>query len=243
MKLGLIGFPLTHSFSPRYIKDIFVKANIDHLHSYNLYPLEHEEQLRNFRVLKLDGFNVTIPYKEKIIPYLDCLSEEAKIIGAVNCVKKEGNQYVGYNTDAYGFEKSLPSPEQYENPIHALILGTGGASKAVQYVLEKKEIPFTLIGRNTTPSYEEINKDTIRMHQLIVNTTPLGMYPDVDTFPSIPYQHLTKKHFLLDLVYNPKKTIFLGIGEAIGCKVQNGLQMLKCQADESLKIWGVILKK
>lgn len=243
MKLGLIGFPLTHSFSPGYIKDILVKANIGHLHSYNLYPLENEEQLKNFRELKLDGFNVTIPYKEKIIPYLDGLSEEAKTIGAVNCVKKEGNLYVGYNTDAYGFEKSLPSPEQYENPIHALVLGTGGASKAVQYVLKNKDIPFTLIGRNTTPSYDEITEETIRKHQWIINTTPLGMYPNVDIFPSIPYQYLTKKHFLIDLIYNPQKTIFLAVGEAIGSKIQNGLRMLQCQADESLKIWGVILKK
>lgn len=243
MKLGLIGYPLTHSFSPGYINNIFVKANIDHQYSYNLYPLENEEQLKNFRVLKLDGFNVTIPYKEKIISYLDDLSEEAKTIGAVNCVKKEGNLYVGYNTDAYGFEKSLPNPEQFENPLHALILGTGGASKAVQYVLKKKDIPFTLIGRNTSPSYEDITKETIRKHQLIINSTPLGMYPDVDIFPLIPYQYLTKKHFLIDLIYNPKKTIFLAIGEAIGCKIQNGLRMLQCQADESLKIWGVIFKK
>ena len=241
MKLGLLGYPLSHSFSPGYIIPKLEKNGIGHLHTYELYPIDSEAYLSDYRMLDLDGFNVTIPYKEKIIPYLDSISNEASAVGAVNCVKKEGDKFVGYNTDVYGFEISLLGMARPEQLSKAIILGTGGAAKAVKFVLKKLGIAYLQVGRHSTPSYQHITREIIDDHPLIINTTPLGMHPDIDSFPEIPYQYLTKKHFLLDLVYNPEKTVFLGIGEAIGCTTKNGMEMLKCQADKSLEIWGIHL--
>jgi shikimate dehydrogenase len=187
----------------------------------------------------LAGLNVTIPYKEKVIPYLDVLSDEVKQIGACNCIAIQGSKLKGYNTDVIGFEISLMKKLKSHHQ-QALVLGTGGAAKAVHYVLAKNGISFLKISR--TPgddqlSYESLTKEIIESHQLIVNTTPLGMYPDINSFPPIPYEHLGNQHYLFDLVYNPDKTMFLLRGEERGAEIENGADMLIDQAEASWDIW------
>jgi shikimate dehydrogenase len=187
------------------------------------------------------GLNVTIPYKEKILPFLNTLDPVAMEIGAVNTIdiiRKNGLLVMnGYNTDASGFEKSI----RLEGQINALILGTGGAAKAVAYALGKMRVNFLFVSRTHhapgTVSYPGLSKEILKKHTLIINATPLGMYPDTSAYPGIPYEYLTKDHFLYDLVYNPVQTEFLKKGKAMGAKVQNGLQMLCNQAELSYSIW------
>jgi shikimate dehydrogenase len=187
----------------------------------------------------LAGLNVTIPYKEKVIPFLDELSDEVKEIGACNCISIKETKLKGYNTDVIGFEKSL---KKKLKPYHqkALVLGTGGAAKAVYYILHKNQIPFLKVSRTAGENqltYESLTREIIESHQLIVNTTPLGMYPDVNSFPPIPYQYVGDQHYLFDLVYNPAKTIFLSRGEERGAAIENGADMLVDQAEASWDIW------
>ena len=214
-KFGLIGFPLEHSFSRKFFSEKFEKENIDAV--YNLYELENINLFSKLvKNENLYGLNVTIPYKEAIIPFLDKIDETAKKIGAVNVIKfdKNQNQLIGYNSDCVGFEKSL-LPLLKSHHSKALILGTGGASKAINYVLQKLNIETKFVSRTANKNqltYQDLTKEIMEQFTIIVNTTPLGMFPKIETFPPIPYIFLTSNHLLFDLVYNPKETAFLKYG-------------------------------
>lgn len=233
---GIIGFPLLHSFSAKYFSEKFANEHIDA--EYSLYPIEEnhlqEEAKRLFA--SLDGMNVTMPYKQTIIPYLDSLDDTAQAVGAVNVV----HQHIGYNTDCLGFMESIkPLLRPYDRK--ALVLGTGGASKAVCYGLRQSDIEPTLVSR--TPhsgmlGYEDLTKDIMETHTIIVNCTPLGMLPKIDTFPPIPYEAITARHLLFDCVYNPEETLFLRKGKEQGAMTQNGMGMLIGQAKAAWKIWN-----
>jgi shikimate dehydrogenase len=243
---GLIGYPLGHSFSASYFNEKFVKEGIDA--RYNNYPME---QISHFPSLiesepGLKGLNVTVPHKQEIIPYLDRLSSTASAIQAVNTIsiKRDKDSLVieGDNTDVIGFRRSL---EQYLKPHHtsALVLGTGGSWKAVHYVLAKLGIPFVRVSRTAGEgqiTYGDIDGRMIEENPIIINTTPLGMYPNVQTFPQIPYDALSPEHLLFDLVYNPEKTEFLNKGESSGAQAVNGHDMLIYQAQGSWDIWNLI---
>ena len=241
---GLIGYPLSHSFSKKYFEEKFIKENITNC-SYHLFNIKDinlfTELIETTEGLK--GINITIPYKEKIIPFLTEIETTAKAIGAVNTIKitDQKNSLKGYNTDYYGFKKSL-KPFLDINHERALIFGTGGAAKTVKYVLNELNIDCLLVSR--TPkneneiSYDDVNEYVIKHHQIIINTTPIGMFPDVDNFPKFNYDNITPKHLLYDLVYNPLETEFLKKGKQQGCITLNGLQMLKLQAEKSWEIWN-----
>lgn len=240
-KYGLIGYPLSHSFSKGYFTEKFIKEGIENA-IYNTYPLENIGDFEDLikKEPSLIGLNVTIPYKETIIPFLDELSAEAQKIGAVNTIKFVNGKKIGYNSDVVGFENSLL---RHLKPFHqkALVLGTGGAAKAVWFVLEKLNIPFLKVSRQKTENtiaYEDITTELIKAFHLIINTTPLGMSPKIDTKPEIPYQALSSNHLLYDLVYNPETTLFLELGKKMGATIQNGLPMLYGQAERSWELWG-----
>jgi len=242
-KYGLIGYPLSHSFSKKYFTEKFLRESIVEV-SYELYPIAEISELPILlaEYPALVGLNVTIPYKEKVIPYLNNLSAVVEAIGACNCIKISEGKLIGYNTDVIGFEKSL---KKKLKPHHtkALILGTGGSSKAVQYVLNKLGISFIKISRSKTAEtilYEEIDEMLLSSHPLIVNTSPLGMFPNIEDCPAIPYQFLNASHYLFDLVYNPTKTKFLASGEKMGAVIENGSDMLVDQAEASWEIWNEI---
>ena len=241
-KFGLIGFPLSHSFSGKYFGQKFLNEGIQDA-EYRLYPIETIDQfpdLINGLGNELIGFNVTIPYKQSVIQYLDALSPEAEKIGAVNTILNFEGKLKGYNTDIPGFEQSLLHFID-DQIISALVLGDGGASKAVQYVLNKLHIEFITVSRkykSGTITYQDLEDVVIEGNRLIINTTPLGMTPHHDECPEINYDLLGDHHYLYDLIYNPSKTIFLSKGEARGCKIQNGLDMLYRQAEASWKIWN-----
>lgn len=241
---GLIGKPLGHSFSATYFNDKFEKDGIDE--HYNLYQLDSIEEFPELlkQEATLKGLNVTIPYKQQILPYLDYISDEAKQIGAVNVVKitRDGKSIVtkGFNSDVIGFENSLV-PEINSEIKNALVLGTGGASKAVVYVLEKLGIKPKLVSRLPKAeqlSYNEISEEIMNDNLLIVNTTPLGMYPNLNAAPQIPYQWITGKHVVFDLIYNPAETLFLKKAKEKGAKTINGLKMLYLQAEGAWAIWN-----
>ena len=189
---------------------------------------------------QLKGLSVTIPYKEQIIPFLDDISSDAKAIGAVNCIKIKNQKLIGYNTDIVGFENSF---KPLLKPFHqnALILGSGGASKAVKFVLKKLNIPFISVARNPSNTdeiaYQSLTHHLIEEHQIIINCTPVGTFPSVNEFPQIPYESLTSNHFLFDLIYNPSETIFLKNGKEKGALIKNGLEMLELQAEKAWEIW------
>lgn len=234
---GIIGYPLSHSFSPAYFQEKFKREKINA--EYKTFELkninEFSEWLKQHK--NLMGFNVTIPYKQEVIHHLDALSPEAAAIGAVNCVQLKEGILKGYNTDAVGFEKSL-LPLLKKHHQKALVLGSGGSSLAVQYVLNKLNIAFTTISRTQNTTYEMMNEKMMQEHLLIINTTPLGMYPKVSEKPMIPYAALTARHLLYDLIYNPEETQFLMLGKQQGATLKNGFEMLQIQADESWKIWS-----
>ena len=235
-KFGLIGSSLKHSFSKSYFNNKFREENIND--SYELIELNTIDKLKtSIKKHQLDGFNVTIPFKESIIPYLDKLDPEAKAIGAVNCVRKEKNLLIGYNTDHFGFEKSLENWLKVEN-INALILGSGGASRAIRYTLDCNNIDYKIVSRkSSTLNYDNLDEEIIKNHLLIINTTPLGTFPNIDDAPDIPYHFLSSKHMLFDLVYNPSETSFLKQGKRYTSKLKNGQRMLEIQADKSFEIW------
>ena len=240
-QLGLIGYPLSHSFSKKYFFDKFVKEQIEGFH-YDLFPLSGIYELTNLLNEKpnLVGFNITIPYKEQVIPFLDEMSKSAKAIGAVNTVIIEKGKLKGYNTDVYGFEVSLKKIlEPYHK--HALILGTGGAAKAIQYVFEQLSIEYKYVSRTPNSeqfSYAELDEKIIEKYKIIVNTTPLGMSPNIDQCPMLPYECLTNEHLLYDLTYNPRETLFLKNGKIKGATIKNGLEMLHLQAEKAWDIWN-----
>lgn len=240
---GLIGYPLTHSFSKKYFENKFERDDLDDV-LYELYPLERIDEL-DFLIDNtpdLRGLNVTIPYKERVLPYLHDLDEAAQKIGAVNTIKIDARRRLtGFNTDAYGFKSSI-KPLLKPHHTHALVLGTGGASKAAVYVLQKMGILCTLVSRkpenDETLHYKQVDENTLQQHTLIVNTTPLGMYPNIDTYPPIPYEYLNAQHLLFDMVYNPETTLFLIKGKQAGATIKNGLEMLQIQADKAWEIWN-----
>lgn len=241
-KFGLLGYPLTHSFSQRYFTEKWQREGVADC-SYSNFSLPDISELTEVLAdPSLCGFNITIPYKEKVIPFLDELSPVVAEVGACNCVRIVGGRKVGYNTDVVGFEQSL-LPKLGSHHREALILGTGGAAKAVEYVLRKLGIGYRLVTRKPRPGtgdlgYEQVDERVLEGHTLIVNTTPLGMYPHVEEAPLLPYAALTSRHYLFDLIYNPDRTLFLQKGEERGAVVENGHEMLILQAEESWRIWN-----
>ena len=242
---GLIGFPLSHSFSKGYFAKKFEKEGITDCF-YDSFPLE---SIDLFPQLLADnpnfaGINVTIPYKQQVIPFLDELEESAAAIGAVNTIKFQDKKLIGFNTDVYGFEQSLlPIVRQKysENEqVSSLVLGTGGAAKAIFYILKKNNLNPTFVSRTAKPNhltYKDLNKTIIDENQIIINTTPLGMSPKVDACADLPYELLTENHILYDLVYNPEVTLFLQKGLDQKATIKNGLEMLHLQAEKSWEIW------
>jgi shikimate dehydrogenase len=240
-QFGLIGFPLSHSFSQGFFTEKFLNEGIAHA-AYLNYPIEHIDQFHSLwkQDPNLEGLNVTIPYKKAVIPFLDHASSVVQEIAACNCIRKLNGQLYGYNTDVIGFEQSLAP---YLKPDHkaAYILGTGGASAAVAWVLKKLQIPFQIVSRTAGAgviSYESITHQDMQAHTLIINTSPVGTFPNVNDAPAIPYEALTSQHHLYDLVYNPAQTLFLKNGLEKGATVQNGLEMLHIQAAKSWEIWN-----
>lgn len=243
---GLIGKSLTHSFSANYFNKKFAEEGVNE--KYLLLPIP---SIKDFPSLlnshpDLRGLNVTMPYKQEIIPYLNKISKEASEIGAVNVIKIEREKdkiiLTGYNTDYIGFENSLKPLLNHEIK-KALILGSGGASNAVKFVLKRLNISYTVVsrspGQDKEISYVDLTEKIIRENLLIINTTPLGMYPNENFSPPIPYQFLTDKHICYDLIYNPPETLFLKISKDKGATIKNGEEMLIIQAEESRKIWKV----
>jgi shikimate dehydrogenase len=242
---GLIGYPLSHSFSKKYFTQKFQDENIEGCR-YELFSMEDPNDLPSLIAQEADlrGLNVTIPHKLAVQPFLNELDDAASTIGAVNCIsilKKDNVHYLkGYNTDAYGFEESLKPLLKAQHKM-ALVLGNGGAAKAVKYVLNKLEIPFIVVARKAADDsilYSELTAAMLQEYTLIINTTPLGMSPNTDSCPEIPYDLLTADHLAYDLVYNPEETLFLKKAKAQGAATKNGLDMLYLQAERSWEIWN-----
>lgn len=245
MHFGLIGKSLSHSFSKSYLEEKFIKEDKEGF-QYSNFDLESLDNLLQIITDNhLSGLNVTKPYKESIIPFLNELDVTAKEIGAVNCIKITWNNntpyLIGYNTDYYGFAQSI---KPFLEPIHqrALILGTGGASKAIAYALKNVGVDFYYVTTGEKKSanyfhYTELNEYVLNAFKLIVNCTPLGMYPKTDACPDIPFEFMTSEHLLYDLIYNPEETLFLQKGKAQNVVTMNGLNMLKLQADKAWEIW------
>lgn len=240
---GLIGHPLGHSFSQSFFNEKFAKEGIDA--EYKNFDLEDISNIKDIlNNPQIYGLNVTIPYKQQVFPFLSQIGTVAKEIGAVNVIRfkktNNGLETIGYNTDMIGFYKSI-SPLLNENHKHALILGTGGASKAVKYALDKLGIDYKFVSRtksNDVYTYEELNEQILKDYTVIVNTTPLGMHPNIDNCPNIPYEFISPNHVCFDLVYNPLETKFLRLAKEQGAYIKNGLEMLHIQAIEAWKIWN-----
>lgn len=238
-KYGLIGYPLNHSFSPKYFAEKFQKEGIDA--EYRLFPLPTIADFVTLKNSNLSGLNVTIPYKKAILDYLDLIDDKAREVGAVNTIKFEDGKTIGYNTDVYGFKESLQSFIGAGFQGQALILGSGGAAKAVKYVLDDMGIDHKTVSRSGKDmAYAELDGAVLERHKLIINTTPLGMYPHTEACPDIPYKEITEEHFLYDLIYNPEKTLFLIKGTERGARIKNGHEMLTLQAENSWAIWNQI---
>ncbi|MEM1322455.1 MAG: shikimate dehydrogenase [Bacteroidota bacterium] len=243
-QFGLIGYPLSHSFSKRYFNEKFEQEGLSN-HHYELFPLARIEELPELLTAQpnLVGLNVTIPYKQLVLPFLDEIEEGAAAVGAVNTIHLTEGKLKGYNTDVYGFQLSLEhfvAAQERERPERALILGTGGAARAVAWVLEQLNIDFDYVSRDPQKAaltYKMLDHRHLEQVQLIINTTPLGMAPNVEQSPAIPYSLLGPQHLLYDLVYNPQKTVFLSRGESQGCSIINGLEMLHLQAEKAWEIW------
>jgi len=245
IKLGLIGYPLGHSFSKNYYLTKFKKDNITNV-DYDLYPIKEIDSFQELYLkdTSFKGFNVTIPHKVAVMDLVQELSDEAKSIGAVNCITiqwKGSSTPVlkGYNTDAYGFETSL-RPLLKKEHKKALILGNGGAAKAVIYSLQKLGISYLIVSRtkeNGDITYEDLTESIILEHQIIINCSPLGTFPNIDQCPPILYDALTTDHLLYDLIYNPEETLFLTKGKEKGAIIKNGYEMLLLQAEKNWEIW------
>lgn len=239
-RYGLIGHPLKHSQSRFYFNEKFEHEGLDC--RYQHFDLKSIEEIHEVMETYPDlcGFNVTIPYKEAIIPLLDEIDPTANEVGAVNVVTIQNGRLKGYNTDVYGFSQLLERALKGKEVEHALVLGTGGASKAVRYVLKQKNIPFSAVSRSPEKgdfTYETLTDEILRQNHLIINTTPLGMAPKFDDFPDLHYQALSNKHILIDLIYNPKETAFMELGRTWGAKVYNGWQMFEEQAKKTWEIF------
>ena len=248
-KFGLIGYPLSHSFSKKYFTEKFIKEKITDC-VYENFPLENLDHFRDIvnSDNELCGLNVTIPYKTSIIRFLDKVETEASDIGAVNVIKilrQSGSLGLyGYNSDVTGIRDTL-LPFISENVRNALVLGTGGSSKAICYVLENFGLKFNRVSRERKPgmlTYSDLDSSIIGSTQLIINTTPLGMFPNIQSKPDIDYKKLNKNHILFDLVYNPELTAFLRMGAEQGCTTVSGIKMLHSQAEKSWEIWNNDIK-
>ena len=243
-KFGLVGFPLKNTFSKDFFIAKFSTLGLNDF-SYENFSIENIDQITN--VLKsnpdIGGFNVTIPYKESILNFLDEIDESAKTIGAVNCVKVNSqSKLIGFNSDAFGFEKTI-IPIIKDGHQKALILGTGGVAKAVAYVLKNLHIDFKFVSRklslqSSTIQFQNLNSEIITSSTLIINCTPVGMFPNPNEFPNIPFQFISSKHFCYDLIYLPEKTLFLEKCETQGASIKSGLEMLHLQAEKSWEIWN-----
>ena len=240
---GLIGRSLGHSFSEKYFSEKFQKENVQDCQYRNFEIKNIQEEIpelkRNF---ELEGLNITIPYKTEIISFLDEMSDECRQINACNCIKIKEGKWLGFNTDVTGFEKSFIP---HLKPFHkkALVLGTGGASNAVAFILKKLGIDFLKVSRSENQSasvisYEDISEEKMKEFEIVINTTPLGTFPNVNECPPLPYESVSAQHYFFDLVYNPPKTLFLSLAEKQGAIIENGSQMLAIQAEESWKIWN-----
>ena len=240
-QFGLIGFPLSHSFSKGYFANYFSTENITDA-QYENYPIETIDAFLDLwkNNPNLKGLNVTIPYKKAVIPFLQNPSTVVETIQACNCIRLYEGALYGYNTDVIGFEQSLLP---FLKPRHqkALIFGTGGAAAAVEWVLQKLGIAYQLVSRKPAPgvlSYDSLDAGIIAANTLLINTSPVGMYPQIEEAPSLPYEAITSKHHLYDLIYNPAETKFLALGARQGATIQNGLEMLHIQANASWDLWN-----
>ena len=236
---GLIGYPLSHSFSERYFAEKFYTLGIDAKYrNYELHDLDALPEI--IQLHQLNGFNVTIPYKEKVLHYLDLIDETAKKIGAVNCVKVDQGKLKGYNTDIIGFEKSLHAFIDSKE-MKALVFGNGGSSKAVKYVLQKLKIPFQSVSRNEIKgsiTYSDLTESIFKDYHLLINTTPVGMFPHTQDMLPLPYHFIDENYFAFDLIYNPEKTAFLRRCEDEGAQIKNGYEMLVLQAEAAFSIFS-----
>ena len=236
-KFGLIGKKISYSFSKKYFEQKFQKLLLNN-HSYNIIDLENLDNIKNiFETEHLKGLNVTIPYKEKIIPFIDELSDEAKEIGAINCISIENGKTKGYNTDAFGFEKTLLLHKK-EHQKTAIILGNGGAAKAVQYVLKKSQIPYITVSRTTEINYENLSENLVKENLIIIQCTPVGTFPNIEDSVPFPFDGITENHLIIDLIYNPEYTKFIRNCAEKGAKTANGLYMLEQQAEKAWEIWN-----
>ncbi|WP_405330871.1 shikimate dehydrogenase family protein [Leeuwenhoekiella sp. LLG6367-2.1] len=242
IKLGLIGKDIDYSFSRLYFTEKFEKETIEA--DYSNFDCKSVQELKELFETRKDclGFNVTIPYKESVVPFLDEMNKHASAIGAVNTIKRQQNgKLKGFNTDYLGFRKSLQPFLKLKSHNHALILGTGGASKAIAYALELEDITYKFVSRSPKKgqfTYSDLTSAVLSKYTLIINTTPVGTHPNVLECPKILYRALTKDHLLYDLVYNPAESLFLKNGRIQGAKTTNGLEMLKLQAEAAWEIWN-----
>lgn len=243
-RYGLVGYPLGHSFSKTYFEKKFKKLGLENTHTYDLYELEYLKDFPSIwdRVPDLEGVNITIPHKINIIPFLDQKDESAIKVEAVNVINKKNGKLIGYNSDYYGFKISLEQWLEGAKPT-ALVLGTGGASLAVQAALTDLDIDYYLVSRFKDKAdyiYTQLIRDPSIMedNKLLINTTPIGMYPDVNDGPPIPYEMIGPEHFVYDLIYNPKATYLLKEAHKQKAKIKNGIEMLKLQAEKAWEIWN-----
>ncbi len=236
-EFGLIGKELSHSFSKKYFEEKFKTLFLKN-HSYELFPLKDIQDLENLlENHNFTGLNVTIPYKTEVIQFLDELSEEAQEIGAVNCIEFRNGKKIGHNTDAFGFEKTLLIHKQDQHQS-ALILGDGGAAKAVKYVLKKHQIAYKTVSRNSDLNFDNLSSDDIANHFIIIQTTPVGTFPNVEDCLKFNFNALTTRHLVIDLIYNPTYTQFIKNATLQGAITQNGYYMLEQQAEKAWKIWN-----
>ena len=237
VKFGLVGRNISYSFSKKYFEQKFQKLLLNN-HSYEIFDTENLDHIKDlFATENLKGLNVTIPYKEQIIPFIDELSEEAQEIGAINCISIENGKTKGYNTDAFGFEKTLLL-HQKEFQKTAIILGNGGAAKAVQFVLKKNNIPYMTVSRTTEVNYENLTEDLVKENLIIIQSTPVGTFPNVEDCVKFPFEAITEKHLIIDLIYNPEYSKFIKKASEKGAKTANGLYMLEQQAEKAWEIWN-----
>lgn len=239
---GLIGFPLSHSFSKKYFTEKFEEEGLTNCR-YELFPIPSIDMLAGILQThtELEGLNVTVPYKRQVLSFLDSSKNIPAGVDACNCIQIKNGKLIGHNTDVIGFEKSF-TPLIKSHHKKALILGNGGATSAVVYVLKKLSIDFIVVSRelhnNSSLTYKDVDEQVLKECNIIINTTPLGMSPNENTCPDIPYQFISDNHLLYDLIYNPAKTLFLQKGEERGAAIKNGEEMLILQAEESWKIWN-----